>query len=300
MVHYFRQQKLAYQFEEKPFFYTDPTGYTAHLLSKGKSRMEHQDHPEDFEDANVAFTHDEEQKEGELEGTPGIRTPEEFKQILDQTLLGPSIDIGKIDTKTRIPIPMTSVQAAPTAPAAPTTTAPNISISTVIATPDNFDGKVEHFQTFWAAVKAYISINAAAFPTEAHKILFVLSRCKGGVTERWATTLINRFTDTGKWGTFADFEKLFKQTFYPEVTTNDAIWKLATMKFTEWMMLKDFEMLWDTATFESGLTPDLMHWHYFSAKLPRKLYDELMRLETEPTTYNGWRAAMRKIDARQN
>jgi len=49
-----------------------------------------------------------------------------------------------------------------------------------------------------------------------------LSQCEGGSTEPWATALLLKKSEKDDWGTWENFEKLFKQTFYPAQTAKDA------------------------------------------------------------------------------
>jgi len=167
----------------------------------------------------------------------------------------------------------------------------------IIAMPDNYDGKPENFTTFWALAKAFMSLNEKQFPTAQHKVLFILSRCKGGKAGPWATAQILDKTRTNDWGTWDDFETQFKQSFYPALTKKEAYMKLAHLKMTEHMRLTDFEALWDTYTTQAEITPDITHWHHFLSKLPRKINMELLRLEREPKDYEGWRKAARKADS---
>jgi len=46
----------------------------------------------------------------------------------------------------------------------------------IIAMPDNYDGKPENFTTFWALAKAFMSLNEKQFPTAQHKSSFYSSQ----------------------------------------------------------------------------------------------------------------------------
>ena len=293
----FRSEKHSYNWATQALDESNvPRGYTAYLKTlkrKDKKKMDPQDE-ERFEEANTGFTEEKEEVEEtrELEQTFFPKTPKPMS--LEEITPKPTLPPKPVAIKTTI---NTAITGDPSWMNAGEEKSSITTSGSIIAMPDNYDGKPENFTTFWALAKAFMSLNEKQFPMAQHKVLFILSRCKGGKAGPWATAQILDKTRTNDWGTWDDFETQFKQSFYPALTKKEAYMKLAHLKITEHMRLTDFEALWDTYTTQAEITPDITHWHHFLSKLPRKINMELLRLEREPKDYDGWRKAARKADS---
>ena len=106
----------------------------------------------------------------------------------------------------------------PATPAAPSAASTKIT-EICIRCPDEYDGKAETAQAWLDSVQLYLLINHALYYDDERKIAFALSYMKKGSAAIWAEVRRQQGLATLSFGTFAQFQQDFENTF---VDTNAA------------------------------------------------------------------------------
>ena len=88
-----------------------------------------------------------------------------------------------------------------------------------IGCPDEYDGKAETAQAWLDSVRLYLLINHTLYYDDDRKITFALSYMKKGSAAIWAEVRRQQGLATLSFGTFAQFQTDFENTF---VDTNAA------------------------------------------------------------------------------
>ena len=117
-------------------------------------------------------------------------------------------------------------------------------IKSLIARPDDFDGKTENFLGFYWQCHLYIRSNKRHFPTDESKILLVLSHMKTGLASKWADNFVDEadkpdssndefapgYTRDMNFGSWKDFEERLKDSFGNPNQQKEAQKKLHELK----------------------------------------------------------------------
>ena len=106
----------------------------------------------------------------------------------------------------------------PAAPATPSAASTKIT-EIRIRCPDEYDGKAETAQAWLDSVRLYLLINHALYYNNDRKIAFALSYMKKGSAAIWAEVHRQQGLATLSFGTFAQFQQDFEQTFVDTNTT---------------------------------------------------------------------------------
>ena len=178
----------------------------------------------------------------------------------------------------------------PTAPAPPSAASTKIT-EIRIRCPDEYDGKAETAQAWLDSVRLYLLINHALYYDEDRKITFALSYMKKGSAAIWAEVCRQQGLATLLFGTFAQFQQDFENTFVDTNAAREAMNWLSTTRINSREQLQEYintfklnvvrakyDETKDAATLIS----------YFSAGVPTWIMHCIQAMDTVPTTLALW------------
>ena len=178
----------------------------------------------------------------------------------------------------------------PAAPAAPSAARTKIT-EIRIGCPDEYDGKAETAQAWLDSVQLYLLINHALYYDDDRKIAFALSYMKKGSAAIWAEVCRQQGLATLSFGTFAQFQQDFENTFVDTNAAQEAMNWLSTTRIDSREQLQEYintfklnvvrakyDKLKDAATLIS----------YFSAGVPTWIMHRIQAMDTVPTTLALW------------
>ena len=178
----------------------------------------------------------------------------------------------------------------PAAPAAPSAASTKIT-EIRIGCPDEYDGKAETAQAWLDSVRLYLLIIHALYYDDDRKITFTLSYMKKGSAAIWAEVRRQQGVATLSFGTFAQFQQDFENTFVNTNAACEAMNWLSTTHINSGEQLQEYintfklnvvrakyNEMKDTATLIS----------YFSAGVPTWIMHCIQAMDTVPTTLALW------------
>ena len=178
----------------------------------------------------------------------------------------------------------------PAAPAAPSAASTKIT-EIRIGCPDEYDGKAETAQAWLDSVRLYLLINHALYYDDDRKIAFALSYMKKGSAAIWAEVRCQQGLATLSFGTFAQFQQDFENTFVDTNTAREAMNWLSTTRINSGEQLQEYintfklnvvrtkyDKTKDAATLIS----------YFSTGVPTWIMHHIQAMDTIPTTLALW------------
>ena len=178
----------------------------------------------------------------------------------------------------------------PAAPAAPSAASTKIT-EIRIRCPNEYDGKAETAQAWLDSVQLYLLINHALYYDDDRKITFALSYMKKGSAAIWAEVRRQQGLATLSFGTFAQFQQDFKNTFVDTNAAREAMNWLSTTHINSGEQLQEYintfklnvvrakyDEMKDAATLIS----------YFSAGAPTWIMHRIQAMDTIPTTLTLW------------
>ena len=178
----------------------------------------------------------------------------------------------------------------PATPAAPSAASTKIT-EIRIGCPDEYDGKAETAQAWLDSVQLYLLINHALYYDDDRKIAFALSYMKKGSAAIWAEVRRQQGLATLSFGTFAQFQQDFENTFIDTNAAREAMNWLSTTHINSREQLQEYintfklnvvrakyDQTKDAATLIS----------YFSAGVPTWIMHHIQAMDTVPTTLALW------------
>ena len=178
----------------------------------------------------------------------------------------------------------------PAGPAAPSAASMKIT-EICIGCPDEYDGKAETAQAWLDSVRLYLLINHALYYDDDRKIAFTLSYMKKGSASIWAEVRCQQGLATLSFGTFAQFQQDFENTFVDTNTAQEAMNWLSTTRVNSGEQLQEYintfklnvvcakcDEVKDAATLIS----------YFSAGVPTWIMHRIQAMDTVLTTLALW------------
>ena len=148
-------------------------------------------------------------------------------------------------------------------------------------------------------MKAYFSLNATLYSSDAAKIMTTLNKMSGGRGARYAETWYDRMTDNTVPNTEKTFDKFvddFESTFYPfntKITAHNQLCTLRQQSFKEkdgstndgfQQYITDFQNL----SMKAGTKDKFNLISQFSLGLDQKLSEMILLMSSVPTTSKGW------------
>jgi hypothetical protein len=194
-------------------------------------------------------------------------------------------------TSSQLPAPQFIVPPAPsthtsqTAPAPSTQKQMATSTKSLGSPPEPFDGSSHMADAFWTNLATYYYLNNALYSSESLKIASALSHFKLGTPAgEWARDRqqLAMKRSPPDFGTWADFQKAYKDHFIPVETELSSTQKMHNLKmnnrpFTDWY--QD----WIVHANRSGAN-DATKMYAFRQNLPSALHNKIMAVHPAPTT----------------
>ena len=167
------------------------------------------------------------------------------------------------------------------------------------ALPLDFSGKEDDATRWIKAMKAYFTLNATLYSSDAAKIMTTLNKMSGGRGAPYAETWYDRMADTNVPNAEKTFDKFvddFETTFYPfntKITTHNQLRALRQWSFKEkdgstndgfQRYITDFQNL----SMKAGTKDEFNLISQFSLGLDQKLAEMILSMSSVPSTSKGW------------
>ena len=178
----------------------------------------------------------------------------------------------------------------PAPPAAPS--AASMKITEIrIGCPDEYNGKAETAQAWLDSVRLYLLINQALYYDDNRKIAFALSYMKKGSAAIWAEVRRQQGLATLSFGTFAQFQQDFENTFVDTNAAREAMNWLSTTCINAGEQLQEYINTFklNVVRAKYNETKDAATLiSYFSAGIPTWIMHHIQAMDTVPTTLTLW------------
>jgi hypothetical protein len=148
-------------------------------------------------------------------------------------------------------------------------------------------GERKKLKNFLLEVDIYLKMNQFTYNTDNKKIMFALSLMKEGVAGLWKKSFWTQRENDATLGLWDDFKTNLQKSFASADKEGDAITKMQTTQIhgkTANEFIEEFKN-WQL---QSGVKEDRPLIEWFMAALPSSLHDEILQLETPPTTIDKW------------
>ena len=167
------------------------------------------------------------------------------------------------------------------------------------ALPSDFSGKEDDATRWIKAMKAYFTLNATLYSSDAAKIMTTLNKMSGGRGAPYAETWYDRMADNNVPNSEKTFDKFvddFETTFYPfdtKITAHNQLHALRQRSFKEkdgstndgfQRYITDFQNL----SIKAGTKDEFNLISQFSLGLDQKLAEMILSMSSVPTTSKGW------------
>jgi hypothetical protein len=166
--------------------------------------------------------------------------------------------------------------------------------------PVAFDGNIRKASRWLHSVKAYFTVNATVYSTDEKKVVTALAYMTEGTASSWSDTFYQVCEGrTAKYGTWADFEKEFREMFIPadaSIVALNKIQKLKQLGRSLMSYVTEFRSLVAVANVKES--------HVLIHMLNLGLNDDLVRtvhlMGEIPTDFDKYITAVTKIDSNIN
>jgi hypothetical protein len=164
-----------------------------------------------------------------------------------------------------------------------------------IGIPEAFDGSYEKAVSWITTAQFYLHVNAAIYNDDDKRITFALSCMSKGSTLTWATTYWQTAISgtTVTLGTYTEFLTKFNDAFKHHDTVGNAINWLSTTRMNKAdgsivISLEKYIALFKSNIALAGITDPNVLVGYFTTGLHPKLMEQMMAMETLPSTIDKW------------
>jgi hypothetical protein len=166
--------------------------------------------------------------------------------------------------------------------------------------PVAFDGNIRKASRWLHSVKAYFTVNAAVYSTDEKKVVTALAYMTEGTASSWSDTFYQVCEGrTAKYGTWADFEKEFREMFIPtdvSIVALNKIQKLKQLGRSLTSYVAEFRSLVAVANVKESHV--LIH--MFNLGLNNDLVRAVHLMGEIPTNFDKYITAVTKIDSNIN
>jgi len=166
--------------------------------------------------------------------------------------------------------------------------------------PVAFDGNIRKALRWLHSVKAYFTVNAVVYSSHKKKVVTALAYMTEGMAASWSDTFYQVCEGrTAKYGTWADFEKQFREMFIPadvSIVALNKIQKLKQLQKSLTSYIAEFRLLVAVANVkESHVLIDM-----FNLGLNDNLLHTIHLMGEIPTNFDKYITAVTKIDSNIN
>jgi hypothetical protein len=163
--------------------------------------------------------------------------------------------------------------------------------------PVAFDGNIRKASRWLHSVKAYFTVNAAVYSTNEKKVVTALAYMTEGTASSWSDTFYQVCEGrSSKYGTWADFEKEFREMFIPadaSIVALNKIQKLKQLGRSLTSYVAEFRILVAVANVKESHV--LIH--MFNLGLNDELVNAVHLMGEIPTDFDKYITAVTKIDS---
>jgi hypothetical protein len=166
--------------------------------------------------------------------------------------------------------------------------------------PVAFDGNIRKASRWLHSAKAYFTVNAAVYSTDEKKVVTALTYMTEGTASSWSDTFYQVCEGrTAKYGTWADFEKEFREMFIPadaSIVALNEIQKLKQLGRSLMSYVAEFRSLIVVANIKKSHV--LIH--MFNLGLNNDLVNTVHLMGEIPTDFDKYITTITKIDSNIN
>ncbi|EPQ58709.1 hypothetical protein GLOTRDRAFT_127204 [Gloeophyllum trabeum ATCC 11539] len=168
-----------------------------------------------------------------------------------------------------------------------------------VAKPEYFDGNKDKFKAWWRQVLGYLRNNKKDFDTDDEKIDFVISYLRGPKAENWSQNYYDQFfkDDTENWDkTWAAFKTDITTVFQDSNLAAQAQIKIDHLRQGQRPVEEYFQELEILMTQAGYRKEDQYILKTVRTSVNDALVDKVYGQVTVPTTYDGWKDVLIKLD----
>jgi hypothetical protein len=163
--------------------------------------------------------------------------------------------------------------------------------------PSAFNGDTRT-STGWALqLQAYTTLNKGIYDDDEKKIILALSLMTKGEAAKWAEAKLKKACADESYGTYLDFIKEFKATFFPKNMEQTAIRRISTLKQTG--SVAAYVSLFRTIIADTNITDEQTKILFFRNGLKRDIALAILNFETLPATVELWMEKALDIEVRK-
>ena len=161
----------------------------------------------------------------------------------------------------------------------------------------------DQFENFSFALEIYFIQNPQLYRKDVEKILFVLGLCTEGIPLQWAKLYAaNAFKEKKEgnlrpWGSYEEFEEKMLEKFMDPNMVRNQLANLKTLVHKPGQSADEFFQEFELYALQAGLERDNRRLiEYIEEKVKPSLIRRVYDSQKVPTTYEGYRDAICKID----
>jgi hypothetical protein len=166
--------------------------------------------------------------------------------------------------------------------------------------PVTFDGNIRKASRWLHSVKAYFTVNAAVYSTDEKKVVTALAYMTEGTASSWSDTFYQLCEGRmAKYGTWADFEKEFREMFIPADVSIVALNKIQKLKQLGWG-LSSYVAEFRSLVAVANVKESHVLIHMFNLGLNDDLVNAVHLMGEIPTDFDKYITTVIKIDSNIN
>jgi hypothetical protein len=166
--------------------------------------------------------------------------------------------------------------------------------------PVAFDGNIRKALRWLHSVKAYFTINTAVYSTDEKKVVTALAYMTEGTAASWSDTFYQVCEGrTARYGTWADFEKEFREMFIPANASIVALNKIQKLKQLQ-KSLTSYIAEFHSLVVVANVKESHVLIHMFNLGLNDDLLRAIHLMGEIPTDFDKYITTVTKIDSNIN
>jgi len=166
--------------------------------------------------------------------------------------------------------------------------------------PVAFDGNIRKALCWLHSVKAYFAVNAAVYSTDEKKVVTALTYMTEGTAASWSNTFYQVCEErTAKYGTWADFEKEFREMFIPTDASIVALYKIQRLNQLQ-KSLTSYIAKFCSLVAVANVKESHVLIHMFNLGLNDDLLCTIHLMGEIPTNFDKYITTVMKIDSNIN
>jgi hypothetical protein len=162
-----------------------------------------------------------------------------------------------------------------------------------------FDGSIKKASQWLHSIKAYFAVNATVYNTDKKKVITALAYMTEGTALSWSDTFYQLYEGRmARYGTWADFEKEFRDMFAPADASIVALNKIQKLKHQQ--SLTSYIAKFCTLMAVVNIKESHVLIHMFNLGLNNNLLRTIHMMGDIPTNFNKYVTTVTKIKSNIN